>query len=435
MMRKQMPGPASSTTRPIPSLPLVIALVGVVTVAVLLATTRGPKPRPPPLRTAELPAEGLVDSIGVVVHFNYVDTAYGRQVEVLSQLRELGVRHIRDAMPSTVGPLAAGLQAAEREGIRATLATGDVGRDPAVAVADSLSVLGDHIDAFEGPNELDNSGDPAWPAKLGAYMPALEAAARRQAPGLPVIGPSFVHPADRDQLPVDLPGLFNQHPYPGGAPPEPVLGSALRELPRGALRDGVVFTETGYHNALQATGDHPPASEEAAAVYLPRLLLTAFGAGVRRTFVYELLDEKPDPGLADSNQHFGLLRNDLSDKPAFTAIQTLIAALEASPGAGPRGPLRWDLRLDGTGDVQRLTLARRDGSHVIALWRPVSVWDWRARRPVEPRALRIELFFGRRARDLAVWRPSVSAQPILRREAVRRLALELEGDLVLVSLR
>ena len=33
----------------------------------------------PDLDRGELPAEAFVDSIGVVVHFNYVDTAYGRQ--------------------------------------------------------------------------------------------------------------------------------------------------------------------------------------------------------------------------------------------------------------------------------------------------------------------------------------------------------------------
>ena len=68
--------------------------------------------------------------------------------------------HIRDAMPSPVEPLGIGLRAASQAGIRATLATGDVKRDPAAAVADALKVVPHSVDAFEGPNELDNSGDP-----------------------------------------------------------------------------------------------------------------------------------------------------------------------------------------------------------------------------------------------------------------------------------
>jgi hypothetical protein len=166
------------------------------------------------------------------------------------------------------------------------------------------------------------------------------------------------------------------------------------------------------------------------------VLLTAFGAGAQRTFVYELVDEKPDPALADPEQHFGLLRNDLSPKPAFKAIQTLTAVLRTSPGPSSRGHVPWRLRVAGRGEVERLTLARRDGSRVIALWRPVSVWDRDARRPVEVSPLPIELSFGlAAARDVAVWRPSVSSRPVVRRDYARRLSLDLTGDLVLVSLR
>jgi hypothetical protein len=408
---------------------LVAAAVAVFAVSAYLALA-GREPEAPPLSADRQSAEALVDSIGVNVHFSYTDTAYARQAEILSRLRELGVRHIRDAMPNPVEALRVGLRSAGQQGISATLLA-DVAEDPSPAVADAASLMDDGIAAVEGPNELDNSGDPAWASKLRDYMPALEAAVRDRAPGVPVIGPSLKEPSSRTRIPPDLPGLFNVHPYPGGGPPEPALGEAMRE----ARGREVVFTETGYHNALEAATDHPPVSEEAAAVYLPRLLVTAFGAGVRRTFVYELVDEKPEPGLRDKEQHFGLLRNDLSPKPAFTAIRTLIAALQASPGKGSGGRPPWDLRADGDGEIERLTLSRRDGSHVIALWRPISVWNRDARKPVEPQPLPVRLSLGRAARDVTVWRPSLAPQPVLRRERARRLSLELGGDLVLVSFR
>ena len=112
---------------------------------------------------------------------------------------------------------------------------------------------------------------------------------------------------------------------------------------------GLVFTETGYHNALRDRSDQPPVSEEAAAVYFPRLLLAAYALGARRTFVYELLDEKPEPALADLQQHFGLLRNDFSPKPAFTAIKTLIGAVRARPGSRSRPGSRWTYAGAGAG--------------------------------------------------------------------------------------
>jgi hypothetical protein len=401
-----------------------------------LATREREPARPPVLRSAELDAEDFLDSIGVVGHFQYADTAYGRAAEAVQRLRELGVRHLRDGMPAPGQPLAAGLQAARAAGIRATLVSPEVRRDPAIGVAHSVQIVGaEGIVAFEGPNELDKDGDPDWPAALASHMPALAAAVRERAPAASLIGPSFIDPtSSRARLPRDLPGQLNGHPYPGGGPPEGALGAELRRLPAGALRRGVVFTETGYHNALAAIDGQPPASEEAAATYLPRLLLTAFGAGVRRTFVYELLDEKPDPGLGDAEQHFGLLRNDLSPKPAFTALHRLVRIVRTSPGAG-RGPLRWELRPGEPADVRRLTLIRADGSRVLALWRPESIWDERARRPRELRALSVELRFSREADAVAVWRPSLLEQPVLRRRAARRLSLQLGGDLVLVSLR
>lgn len=434
-----MPGPASSPRSPIVRVGLAIAIAVAMGTAVLGLATCRPEPAsapPPPLSIGELRAQDLDGSIAVVVHFNYGDTAYGRQAEVLARLRELGVRHLRDATPMPGQGLASGLRGASAQGIRATLNSGVLELPPAVAVARSLQVLPPRaIDAFEGPNEYDGSGDPAWAARLSSYMPQLAAAVRRQAPGVALIQPSLLYPGNRARLPIALPGIFNAHPYPGGGPPEPVIAAALRELPASAKRRGVVFTETGYHNALRATTGQPPASEAAAAVYLPRALVSAFGAGVRRTFVYELADEKPDPGLVDPEQHFGLLRNDLEPKPAFEAIRTLLAVLRASPGERERAPLRWTLEGEGSAGVQRLTLVRGDGSHVLALWRGVSVWDQQSRRPLTVAPLPVSIRFAGAPRQVDVWRPSVAPLALLRRGAVRSLDLELGGDLVLVSVR
>jgi hypothetical protein len=431
-------GPVVSHSRRRLILATLVALVVLLAVSLLIEAGRntgGPPLGSPTLRSQSLSADALVDSIGVVVHLQYTDTAYARLPELIARLRELGVGHVREGMPDQPGPLVQGLTALRGAGIHATLVS-EVDRDPDAAVGESVAVMGGAIDAFEAPNELDNSGDPNWPAKLRAYMTAFAAAAHRQAPHVPVIGPSFIDSGNRTLLPGNLAGLFNGHPYSGGLPPEPALSQALLERRIAAPRRGVVFTETGYHNALQSSAGQPPVSEAAAAIYLPRLLMTAFGAGVRRTFVYELVDEKPDPGLIDPEQHFGLLRNDLSPKPAFTAVQTMIRAIREP--AGPASSARLESRLDVDGDheVKGLTLDRRDGSHVIALWRPVSVWDRDARRAIDPGDVRVRLRFGGLSgRDLTVWRPSVSPQPVLRQDHARQLGLSLEGDLVLVSVR
>jgi hypothetical protein len=418
--------------RPLLAVAVAIAAAGIAVGAALLLDR---EPHPPQLARGELSAAAFVDSIGVVTHLSYVGTAYERRGDVLARLQELGVRHIRDAAPGATGPAADGLREASAAGIDGTLGA-DISIDPARWVSDSVSVMGDHVAAFEAPNEVDNAGDPEWPAKLRDYMTRLAAAVRKQAPGTAVIGPSLVNPASRSSLPHGLPGLFNAHPYSGGLLPEPTLDLAIDEWHATAPHRKAVFTESGYHTALAATLGQPPASEAAAAVYIPRLLLTAFGAHVSRTFIYELVDVRPDPALGDPVQHWGLLRNDFSPKPAFTAVKTLIAAVRSSPGPGPDGRLRWSLKTDGDDPVERLVLARADGSRVIALWRPVSVWDRDARQSVDPGQVGVEVSFeGREARDLSVWRPSVSAAPITRLGRARRIPLQLAGDVVLISLR
>jgi len=424
--------------RPRLMLAALVALLVVLAVSLAIETgheSGGPPLGAPDLRTRTLPAGAFVNSIGVSVHFPYTDTAYARQAEIIARLRELGIGHIRDGMPLGRAPLLQGLPALRAAGIRATL-VGEIGRDPSADVAESVGVMGGAIDAFEAPNELDNSGAPDWAAQLGAYMPALASAVRRQAPGVPVIGPSLIDSGNRTKLPRTLPGMFNGHPYSGGVEPEPALMQALLERRITAPRRPAVFTETGYHNAMNATTGQAPVSEGAAAIYIPRLLMTAFGAGVKRTFIYEFVDEKPDTGLIDPEQHFGLLRYDLSPKPAFTAVQTMIRAVEHSSGPASSSNVGWRLADNGGQEVKQVTLERRDGSHVIALWRPVSVWDIEKRHPVDPGRVRIRLRFGGLgARDVTVWRPSVSTRPVLRRAQARELGLTLGADLVLVSVR
>ena len=400
----------------------------------------------PEVSTRTLSAEAFVDSIGVNTHLGYADTAYADHARVLARLYELGVRHFRDSAADANPLLDAGLRAAAQQGLRGTLIA-DPAADPRAQVARSAAAMGTAIDAFEGPilavrvasadrpNELDNGFHPGWVATLADLMPRLRAAVSTET-DTNLIGPSFIDDSSRSEIPAKLPGLFNAHPYAGGDPPEPALTRALEGRAGAAGAQAAVFTETGYHSALQAAGYHTPVSEATAAVYLPRALVTAFGEGTRRTFLYELADSKPEPALVDPQQHFGLLRNDLTPKPAFVAIQTLIRAVSTSPGP-PRAELPSpELEADAGDRVEQLSLSRRDGSLVLALWRPVSVWDDGARHPVDPGIVRVKLVFdGREARDIQVWRPSLSPLPVQHRTEASELELALGGDLVLVSLR
>ena len=414
---------------------LAAVLAALLVVAGAIALFSDPGENPPQTTDEVLSAEGLVNSIGVNVHLGYADTAYADHPTIFGRLRELGAGHIRDATAHANPLLTAGLRAAARVGLRGTLIT-DPATDARVQLDASLQAMGTGVEAFEGPNELDDGTTLGWAGTLSQFMPRLAAEVSRVAPGTSLIGPSFIDSSSRTEIQDDLPGLFNGHPYAGGDPPEPALGRAMGDWVGADTSRGPVFTETGYHNALAAPSYHTPVSEEAAAIYIPRTLVTAFGAGSQRTFLYELADSKPDPSLTDPQQHFGLLRNDLTPKPAFTAVQTLIRALRRSPGA-PKSPVPLpEIGIPGDEDVRKLRLMRSDGSPVVALWRPVSVWDDSTRRPADPGVVTVDLSFsGREAHDVEVWRPSVSGLPVEQRPAADSISLGLAGDLVLVSWR
>ncbi len=243
-------------------------------------------------------------------------------------------------------------------------------------------------EALEAPNEFDKYvGGRAWAKRLASYSRELyrKAKAHRSLRGLPIIAPSLADAGSERALGDQHKwlDLGNVHPYTGGRSPDP---SHLRtELADASMVSGskpVWATEAGFHNALRdRTGGQPPVSEHAAAVYLVRTFLEHFRSGIDRTYAYELIDEKPDRLGRDPEQHFGLLRNDYTRKPAFIALRnlmTLVGRGERQPGLRPLA-----LKVSGRdGDVRRLVLQKADGSYLVALWRTASVWDTKRRRPV-----------------------------------------------------
>ncbi|NJN38104.1 MAG: hypothetical protein HC790_04210 [Acaryochloridaceae cyanobacterium CSU_3_4] len=95
--------------------------------------------------------------------------------------------------------------------------------------------------------------------------------------------------------------------------------------------------------------NHKGVSEQAAAKSLPRLFLEFFNRGIQRTFVYELIDEHPNPKLDDKEKNFGLLRYDGSRKPVFIALRNLITLLKDSKtkSSKPFSPQYLDYQLSG----------------------------------------------------------------------------------------
>ncbi|HEY5051786.1 MAG TPA: PASTA domain-containing protein, partial [Solirubrobacterales bacterium] len=215
---------------------------------------------------------------------------------------------------------------------------------------------------------------------------------------LPVIGPSIVHgdQAELGDISADL-DYGNIHSYPEGNGPEYKMGSIVERAKLNSASKPIMATETGYTTALNWTpagsGENRPISEQAMAAYMPRLFFEYFSRHIARTFAYELVDEHPNPALDEREDHFGLLRNDLSEKPAFAALSNTIHILKDPGPAFTPDPLSY-ASVGNTANLHQVLLEKRDGTYYLALWRITSVWDPIAKEalaaPSEPVTLRFQ---------------------------------------------
>jgi hypothetical protein len=365
-------------------------------------------------------ASAFTDSVGVVTHFSYTDTPYYTNFpEILNGLKTLGVRHIRDGYYNwpADSPIIGFHKQLLASGIKTSYV---VPYDPTTSPADikDLAAETGDMEALEGPNECDiypcgGTGNTGV-INAASFMPVVNQAGNEL--GIPVIGPSFTQ---QGSYPVagNLSSVMtynNLHVYFGGrnpgstgwGDPDPqgnAYGSFNWWLDQAQI-DGPgkesYITETGYITTPTTTTPYT-LPESVAASYMPRSLLLAFNHGVKKTFMYELLDEVSSPG-------YGLLRSDLSPKPAFNAVKNLLATLadtSATPGAAtapapgtataqvrasvpkhialPRlgsgtastpGSLEYAITgADST--LNHVLLQKQDGSFWLVLWLEQPSWD------------------------------------------------------------
>jgi hypothetical protein len=363
-------------------------------------TARGAEAAAPPPFVAAQSARAFGDSVGVNTHIGWSDTpAYSNFPAVHARLRELGVRYIRDGLCPTCEEWINRLKWLGASGIRSNIISTDLVAGSA-RLQQNLQVirnrLRDAVVSVEAPNEPDQQGDSQWIAKTRALQQQLWASVKGD-PALAhilVVGPALVYPASWSQL-GDLTAFLdrgNMHPYPGGGTPLHNLGDLIPLSAKTSGGEPIVATEAGYHSDLATTSGHYGTSERAIGIYTPRLALEGFSRGLERTYIYQLAD--PWNNVSGFENKFGLLRNDLSPKPAFLALRNLLRAVDGDSAAvAAPGGLR--LALEGAPpDLRRLLLRSADGSYALVLWREVSVWDRVARVDLSPAADPLDVVLG-----------------------------------------
>jgi hypothetical protein len=385
------------------------------------------------------------DSISVNVHAGYYDTAYGDWAKIVAKLDDLGVDHLRDGTYANPGwgewneRYYGKVELAAAHGKRFDFIMGEpnyAGGSLDQLIALVSGRLRGAVDSLEGPNEYDLfHGGPNWSAELREYQRELyrKVKAEPRLADVPVIGPSVVFGDSKEKLGRldDSLDAGNIHPYTGGEAPSP--SHLSREVAGAGRVSGgkpVLATEAGFHNALAAQQGQPPVSEEVAASYVLRTYLEHFRAGIDRTYLYELIDEKPDAAMLEPEQHFGLLRNDFSEKPAFTALRRMLHQL-GRPGRVTPRPLAIPLEGD-TDDVQQLLLQRSERRYTLVLWQAQSEWDPKLRRPLLVPERQVSLALPAPA-EASVGRPARSGD-VTAPVRTDRLEVGIPADPLLVDL-
>ncbi|MCC6927637.1 MAG: hypothetical protein IT359_01490 [Gemmatimonadaceae bacterium] len=396
----------------------------------------------------------FTQSVGVNVHLSYLDRVYGSGLRsiIIPRLQELGVRHLRDG--GTVLPnedwmrevygryrevaMATGARFTLIMSPRRTAAGPGSNYDDMTHVRELRDRLGlQAMAAVEGLNEHDNSGHLLFAAEVRAAQRALFEAVKGDpslAASLEVLGPSMAFarnaPAVGDLSPYMDAGSI--HPYSGGGVPTSRLAEHLAGARVISGNRPQQATEVGYHTSPVSTNPwHPAVSEGAQARYLLRELLQLFAAGIRRSFVYELIDEGSNPG--EMEDHFGLLRLDGSAKPSFTALRNLLQIVgDAEAAAFVPTPVTLQLRGDTTG-IRRLALQRPGGELLLLLWQDADAYDTANRRDLSVAARRLTLELPGSSR-VRVYTPLTTAAPLTTLPSARTIQLDVPDHPVIVAI-
>ncbi len=247
-------------------------------------------------------APAFRDSVGVVTHAVYYDTAYGDWPKVVARLQELGVRHLRDGVYANPTDewrdwnerYYRAVELAAAHGMRFIFGMGSPGSrsgtlDQLIAEVAGASARPRRPSRHRtSSTSTEGSGSGGLPLSAYGRELYLKAKANPSLRSLPVLGPSFSTTTAQklfgDQH--SWMDVGNVHPYTGGLSPDP---DHLRtELKRARAVSGgkpVWATEAGFHNALRARSGQPPVSEAAAAALpaadLPRALPQRHRADLR----------------------------------------------------------------------------------------------------------------------------------------------------------
>ena len=399
---------------------------------------------PTPMSESARSAYDFVNSIGVNIHLNYFDRTYGNFSLVQNELKSVGILHVRDGVhiqnPDYNRSVYDRWIQLGKSGMRFDAVVDPRSKLPPItpALLDQVNALAGYtIESFEGPNELDISNMPQWALQDLSFQKTLFYSIRSMKSTDPVqaIGPSMAfarHGSDLGRM-SDSVDAVNLHPYPAGKPPSVIFPEQIDLARKMGADKPIVITETGYHNALNDHHDQPAVSESAAAKYIPRLLLENYAHGVWRSYLYELLDEAPDPDLKDNQLHWGLIRADGTEKPAFADLKNLIAELRDIEQVKHPRQLAWTVNAS-LADLHHLLIEKSNGEFDLILWQEVSSYNTLTHSDVANQPVGVTLALARQVRSITVYEPAVQSQALRTYNSTASIPLQIPDSPLVIAI-
>ncbi len=399
----------------------------------------------------------FVQMMGVGVHLRYTDTAYANVRNVMDDMKFLGIHYSRDDLPGTDNRES--LYARDKikriafEGIKFNLCFPirweEAGAVSFVRILEQI--VPGAVASVEGFNEINNNPGsfkgPGGVAIAAAGQKAIYDAIKSDPvlQHIPVIDMTgFVELKDpTSSYGGSLKGyadLMNVHFYaqngqqPGGWINTEKLGEYKAMEEQEAMPKAI--TEFGYSSLPQSGWLVIGVDERTQAKGIVNGLFDAARSGFDKIYIYELLDQKPDPDSKELEFHFGLFTVDNRPKAAALALHNLTQVLHdtSNPDAAHKmtaQPVRAEAP-DSKEPVFTLTLNKSDGTRLAAIWREPPFWDRASGRPFESKPVRANVSFEDACSSIRQYDILKSEAPIAT-SAGNAISLDLEDYVQLVE--
>jgi hypothetical protein len=419
----------------------------------------------PRLMAAEVTAkksDDFVESIGVNVHWSYNNVYINSYAALKTKLGEAGIRHTRDGAVLPVYDKATDLF--RTHGVRMTFLTGKRKDGPWPQQLDSTKIDAELNEiktraleatvAIEGPNEYDlmsKTIEPDWVTRLRDYQSKLAAKVRAD-PLLKdrlIVAPSICSPEASTKYgnqgahtDTGCLHLYQSSRHPGN----PGWGSNGYGSIDWAFKyftdvtapgKPVQSTECGYENSTGIQG----ISERIDGIYTLRMYAEFYRRGITRSFKYELVDQGTNKG--DREQCFGLLRNDVTEKPSFKGVKNMITILkdatwDSTNRVWKKASFNLE-KLDYTtaapSSVRQMLFQKSDGNFYLMIWNEVpSVIPDRGAE-LNPAPVAVTLTFNTKIAEASINYPNDNASFTTKTLTANKLELSVPDRLMIVRLK